>query len=123
MANKIFGYSLIIFGLIVIFYCGINVFLLITKQISAINYFNFDGIFIDASFIQQKISTLQKGIDISMIAPGLDITNKTGSKIEIVTPEILNGMLNFIIHVAVMGFFVNVGSTVATLGTKILKNN
>ncbi len=115
MGEKITGYLLLIAGLVVMFYCGYNVYQVLTRKSQPVQFFNFKGISINTNqiltgslppelkqYIQQDSST-------------------SGQISEIVPAQILNDSSNLFAHFMLMGFFTSIGYKIASLGVMLVR--
>lgn len=102
-SEKVIGYSLLIIGLIAIFYSAFSVYSVFTGLTQPFNLFSFDAIKIDlGKFIIQSPSDAQVTQDI-------------------VPADVLNRPMNYIAHLMLMGFLASVGLKVASIGTSLLR--
>ncbi len=103
VSEKTIGYSLLILGLIAIFYSTFSVYTVFTGMNQPFNLFSFDAIKIDLSkFIIQSPSEAELTQDI-------------------VPSDVLNKPMNYIGHLMLMGFLASAGLKVATIGTTMLR--
>lgn len=103
VTEKTIGYSLLIVGLIAIFYSTFSVYTVFTGMNQPFNLFSFDAIKIDLSkFIIQSPSEAELTQDI-------------------VPSDVLNKPMNYIGHLMLMGFLASAGLKIATIGTTMLR--
>ena len=99
MAEKIIGYFLISIGVFVIFLSGFNGYQILTKKTQPIQILNLKGI-------------------------SINLSQTTGVKqppVELISAEDLNNALNFFAYLTVLGFFLNVGFKIASLGVNLVR--
>ena len=104
MTEKITGYVLLGVGLVVILASALNIYLIFIGQAHPVQIFNFSGINLDLS-----------------TALGLPSTGLKTAPSELVSPALLNDTTNLFVHLFLVGFFVNVGAKIATLGIELLR--
>jgi len=99
MAEKIIGYLLIIAGIFVIFLSAFNGYQILTKKTQPVKILNLQGV-------------------------NINLSQTTGIKqppVELISAKDLNNTLNFFAHLAVLGFFLNVGFKIASLGVNLVR--
>jgi hypothetical protein len=99
MAEKIIGYFLIIAGIFVIFLSGFNGYQILTKKTQPVKILNLKGI-------------------------SIDLSQTTGIKqppVELISTKDLNETLNLFAYLTILGFFLNVGFKIASLGVNLIK--
>lgn len=114
MTEKILGYMLIVVGILVMIFSGFDVYLVFTKQKEPIKLFSFKGVGIDTSkLLPANIpAELSKQIQ----------SNQLGqNQVELISPDILNDTSNIFAHIMLMGFIVNIGYKLASVGTKLVR--
>jgi len=124
MSEKVAGYLLLIAGVMIILFCGVNVYMVFTNKLEMVNVFRFPGIFIDS---KQLVNTPE--IDTSeltdeqarMVESMIENREKEDSQIEILPGVILNRTSNLIAHVVLMGFLASIGYKLASLGVLMLR--
>lgn len=104
MTEKVTGYLLLGLGLVIILISALNIYLIFTGKTHPVQIFNFSGISLDLS------STL-----------GLPSTGLKTAPSELVSPALLNDTTNLFAHLFLVGFFVNVGGKIASLGIELLR--
>lgn len=110
MTEKIVGYVLIVFGILVILYSVFDIYSVLTGKKASIDPFKLEGISLDlSSFVggaeeQQAIKNSGKSL-----------------KSEIISPDVLNKPLNYVFHLLLAGFILNVGYKVASLGVLLVR--
>jgi len=118
MTEKILGYFLLGFGLIIIFASAFSAYQVFTKKSEPVKLFNFSGISIDSSSLT---GTTELPADTPPEMQQL-IKQQTESKpIEIVPPEILNDSSNVFAHLILVGFFASIGAKIGQLGTYLIR--
>jgi hypothetical protein len=109
MTEKIFGYVLIIVGILAILYSSMSVYDVFTKKASPANLFSFPGISLDPAQLIAG-ANLPQGV-----------TLPTSAKMEIMTPDMINTTSNIFAHVVLMGFLASAGLKLATIGTQLVR--
>jgi len=109
MQGKVTGYILLAIGILVIAIAGFSVYQVVTKQAQPIQVFNFPGVSLDASSMLPSDSG-----ELSLPAGALP-------KMEILTPEMINLTSNLFLHIFVMGFMVNIGYKISSLGVMLIR--
>lgn len=94
MSEKISGYLLLIAGVAVIVLALLNVYGIFAGTLQPVQFLNFANV----------------GFDLG-----------TGVKQELLSGKDLSTSTNFFLHIIVLGFFVNVGFKLATLGVQLLR--
>lgn len=94
MTEKITGYSLLILGLAIILIAGLNIYAVFTGQAQIIKLFNFPAISLE----------LAKGVPM-----------------EVASADMVNGSINLFAHLFLVGFFVNVGYKISSLGIELIR--
>ena len=98
MQDKLIGYGLLVAGVLVILFAGFNIYQVFTRQIRPVQLFDFPAISIDSGEIA------------------------TGSlPVELLPKEVLNDSSNVIAHLLLMGFVVNIGYKLASIGVMMTK--
>lgn len=113
MSEKIIGYGLLALGLAIIFVSAFSVFLVFSSRQKPIQLFNFPGITINmGSSLQASLpKELQSAINL----------NDPALRQEIVPASLLNESGNIIAYLILMGFVVNIGFKIASLGTQMAR--
>ncbi|MFV1917618.1 MAG: hypothetical protein ACC618_04035 [Patescibacteria group bacterium] len=104
MTEKVFGYLLLVIGLVVIVYSVFSVFNVFTGKSQAVDLFQLSGI----------------SLDLSSLVAG-EIPSGGSTQAEIVPPELINKPLNVATHLFLMGFVASVGFKVASLGVMLVR--
>lgn len=94
MSEKITGYLLLLIGVGVILVAFLNAYGIFSGTLQPVQFLNFANV----------------GFDLG-----------TGIKQELLSGKDLSTSTNFFLHIIVLGFFVNVGFKLATLGTQLLR--
>jgi len=106
MSNRTIGTVLLVTGLSVMFYSALNIIFVFTRQWDPVSLFAFKGIIIDASQLTGTIPLL----------------GKTGPRpMELLSPDILNILLNYTAHYFLIGFLVSIGGKVSKMGIDLMK--
>lgn len=112
MTEKITGYLLLAFGVLLMLVSCWNVYGIFTKRAQPIELFNFKGISIDPStFMGAELPPEQRA----------QLKFASDSKIELASPDLLNDTSNLFAHLLLMGFILNVGFKLASLGTMLIR--
>lgn len=114
MSEKIVGYVLLVFGVIIILFSGWNVYGVFTKRIQPVQLFGFKGIGIDMGQIISN--ALPKDL-----APLTGTNLQPAQKTEIIPAEMLNGLLDIMAQIILMGFIGGAGYKLASLGVMLLR--
>jgi hypothetical protein len=94
MSEKAIGYLLITFGFLIIILSGLNGYQIFTRQIQPISILNLQGISINLG----------------------QTNNIMPPTIVLVSGKDLSDSINLFAHLAILGFFINIGYKIATLG-------
>ena len=114
MTEKIIGYLLIAGGILVMIFSSFDVYLIFTKQKEPIKLFSFKGVGIDTG----KLLPADLPPELSKQLQ----TNQLGqNQVELISPDILNDTSNIFAHIILMGFILNLGYKLASLGTKLVR--
>ncbi len=112
MSEKVLGYVLIAIGVIVMLLATFSVYQVFTTKSQPVNIFNLPGISIDLSnFVAGDLSSEEKA----------KLSQEKSLKTDLISPEIINKPLNVIAHILFMGFILNVGFKVSTLGVYLVR--
>jgi hypothetical protein len=103
MSEKIIGYILLLFGLLIIFYSVFSAYEVFNKKSKPVDLFSFPAISMDYSKLIQGAP------------PNADM------KQELIAPAILNEPTNYIAHLLLMGFIATAGYKIASIGTMLLR--
>ncbi|MBI4058419.1 hypothetical protein HY408_01495 [Candidatus Gottesmanbacteria bacterium] len=110
MNEKTTGYTLLGIGLLLIFVAIASVFGVFTKRITPIDLFNFEGITLNPAELLG-----------SLIPEASLLTSQSSTQTQLVSPDVLNDTSNLFAHLLLMGFIVNAGFKIATLGTSLIR--
>jgi hypothetical protein len=117
VGEKATGIILLIVGLAIIVFASFSAYQVFLNRRQPVKLFNTDGIYLDLSDFMGAES-----------APQTDENEQTATvqvkgplKTQIVEPSLLNFSLNLAAYLVIMGFFVNVGFKVASLGVQFLR--
>jgi len=102
-SNKIIGYTLLLIGLVMIFYPVYNVYQVFKGQALPYHLFSFDPIAIDLS---------------KFVEGAPQNANLTQ---ELVSSDLLNKPLDLLAHVILMGFIVTAGYKIAGIGVMLVR--
>lgn len=118
MSEKIAGYILLVIGILIMLAGALSVYKVFTKEQAPIQLFNYPGISIDTS--QMLSSSLPPELQSLVINP---TQKKTGPapKTELISSVMLNETANLTAHFILMGFFINLGYKLASLGVNLLR--
>ena len=106
MSEKVVGYILLTAGIIIIILSSLSVYYVFKEKAKPFDIFKLPGI----------------SIDLSNLAAGEIPGNASADlKTELVDAEIINKPMNLVAHVLLMGFMVNVGFKIATLGVQMVR--
>ncbi len=110
MSEKIIGYSLLIIGILVIVFSGVNVWGVFTKKTQPVQLFNFKGVSLDlGGVISQSLPQEAKGL----VKPSVPT--------EIIPPDLINDSSNIFAHLVLMGFIASIGFKLASLGVMMVR--
>ncbi len=101
MSEKITGYVLLVLGVGVIVLALLNGYGLFSKTLTPVKFFELQSI----------------GFDLSQVAP----VAKTASQQELISGADLSNTTNFFLHLILLGFFINVGAKLGSLGVQLLR--
>ena len=101
MNEKITGYILLTVGIGIILISALNIFMVVTGQAKPFQIFNFPAI----------------GLDLNS-ALGLPTKGATS---QLVSASMINDTTNLLAQIFIVGFFVNVGYKIASLGIELLR--
>ncbi|KKR28940.1 hypothetical protein A2715_05860 [Candidatus Woesebacteria bacterium RIFCSPHIGHO2_01_FULL_39_32] len=112
MTEKVVGYIYIIAGTILMVLALVSVYMVFTKKMVPVNIFSLPGISIDLSSVAPEVpKELQE----------TQGEAASGLQTDLVAPEIINAPLNLIAHIILMGFVLNVGFKIASLGVQLVR--
>jgi len=110
MTEKIIGYILLAVGILAMLIPAINVFQVFTGGAKPIEIFHFPGVSMDLS---------------SMITANIPnnpaLKQIPSMKTEILPADMINQSANLFAHVFLMGFIINLGYRLASLGIQLLR--
>ena len=104
MTEKMIGFALLVFGLVIILASALNIYFIFSGQTHPVKLFDFPAVSLDLS------SSL-----------GLPSTGVKNAPMELASSALLNDTTNLFAHLFLVGFFVNVGAKIATLGIELLR--
>lgn len=105
IGEKLTGYLLLIVGIAIIGFSLFNIYQVFNKQIKPVEFFSFPSVSIDPSTLIQ--------------IPGVNPSK--AQKAELLPGSILSESSNLFAHIFFMGFVVNVGYKIASLGVQMLR--
>ena len=106
------GYALLYGGLVLILFATVNIVLALTAKIEPIQFYRPEDVSLD---ISRMIPSYQIPGLPEAIRPDENLNTDSANS------EVLSDSLNLLIHMFLMGFLVNVGSKIATLGTNLIR--
>jgi galactitol-specific phosphotransferase system IIC component len=113
MTEKIVGYILIFFGLVVISFAAYSVYRVFTGKSMPYELFNLPGISVDLT--EAILGNLPQE------QSQLVLNNSPGMKSEIIKADVLNKPFNLAAHLLFMGFIANVGFKIGLLGAQLAR--
>lgn len=113
MQEKIIGFSLLTIGIIIIILSAFNVYRVFTGKINPVDIFSSQGITLDLSSLT--------GEDLSPEQRQALEEEGTSLRTQLVEPELVNKPLNLGVHLLLMGFLVNVGFKISSIGVQFLR--
>lgn len=113
MQEKIIGFSLLTIGILIIVFSAFNVYRVFTGKTNPVDLFNSQGITLDLSSLT--------GEDLSPEQRQALEEEGTSLRTELVEPELVNKPLNLGVHLLLMGFLVNVGYKISSIGVQFLR--
>jgi hypothetical protein len=114
MSEKVIGYILLFVGLFVIFFSGLDVWQVFTKQKQPIQLFNLKGVTIDPSAFTPQVN-VPEGMEQFIQKPS------STKGVEIIPSDMLNLSSNLFAHLMLMGFIASIGAKIAMLGTQMIR--
>lgn len=112
MTEKVFGYVLIVLGVLFILGSAYSVYAVFTNRADPIQFFSVGGISLDPTQL------------LGGLPPELTQVMKEGgqqSKTEIIPEALINKNLNAFAHLVLMGFMGGVGLKLATIGAMLVR--
>ena len=113
MVEKIAGYVLLVFGFMVIFFSLSNIFMIMNRTSEPIQFVDMDAIVLKQNI---PLSSFPESI-----RPQLEEAINGAAPMVLMNKKDINQSTNFMFHIFIMGFFINAGSAIATLGTKLIR--
>lgn len=117
MDEKLSGYILLALGIIIMVFSILQLGLLITRIIKPFPTFKFTQVFIALEEGKEAVQR-QQGVTLTKEQQLLE---QIQSKQAIISPDVVNEVLNFAVYFFFMAFLIQVGNRIATLGTNLLK--
>lgn len=109
MSEKVLGYLLLLLGLLLIIGSAFGVYSVFSGKSSTFEVFNLSPITLDLSGLMQAEN------------PDAQLPPQANLETELIKSEVLNKPLNLLAHLLFMGFVMNVGFKIATLGVQLLR--
>lgn len=107
MSEKVTGYILVLLGVLVMAFSVYNIYTVFTNKVAPINLFHLPGVSLDLANLAG-----------SEVPP--EFQNQS-LKTEIVKAEVINAPLNLLAHILFMGFILNAGYKLASLGVQFVR--
>lgn len=112
MSEKITGYTLLIFGVVIMTLCVVNIFMVFTKKASPVQLFNYSGISLD-------LSSLTSGLNETI--PQNSKNAFPTKKSELISGAMLNDSSNLLAHIFLIGFVSSFGFKISSLGVQLIR--
>jgi hypothetical protein len=109
MSEKIIGYLLLFTGILAMIGSALGVYFVFSGRYDTYQLFNLPAITLDLSGLMQAEN------------PDMVLPTEANLETELVKSDVLNKPLNLIAHILFMGFLVNVGFKIATLGVQMIR--
>lgn len=109
MSEKSVGYLLLIIGILMILGSALGVFWVFSGKAQTFQVFDLPPITLDLSGLMQAEN------------PDSQIAPQANLETELVKSDVLNKPLNLIAYLLFMGFMLNVGFKIATLGVQLVR--
>ena len=109
MGEKGVGYFLLLAGIILIIGGGLGVYFVFSGRMQAFDVFSLPPITLDLSGLMQAEGQ------------SADTLPQANLETELVKSDVLNQPLNLFAHILFMGFLVNIGFKISTLGVQMLR--
>lgn len=103
--SKVTGYALIIAGILIMIYATFNVYQVFNGQVEPYSLFNFPNISISTEALMDQ--QLPRGVEAPMV--------------DLLPGSVLSDSSNVIAHLFLMGFVVNLGAKIASIGTYLAR--
>lgn len=114
MSEKIIGYTLLIIGIVIIFFSANSVYMVFTGRDKPLPLFHLSGV----SMETPQVSTTNLPPE---IVKALKLEAQKSQKMEIISAEMINTPLNFYAHLFFMGFLATIGYKIASLGVMLVR--
>ena len=108
MSEKVIGYTLLAFGVVVILFAGLSTYRVFTKVDKPISII---------TNTQTEVSEKPK----TQVIQGVEVQMPNFNDLIGMSPEMLIYITNLTIHLFLMGFIVNIGFKIATIGTQLVR--
>lgn len=121
--NPIAGYALLFGGILLMLISAFQVYRVFTKQAEPFQLFNFEGIKVNIAQMTPQIAEtpelvkLQKQLGINLN----QVTQQVTQPIEIFPAAMVNTLVDFGAYMMLMGFLVNLGAKLASIGVKLVR--
>ena len=109
MSEKSLGYLLLIIGIFLIAGSAFGEFFVISGKIKTFQVFSLPPITLDLSGLMQSEN------------PDAQLPAQANLETELIKSDILSKPVNFLAHVLFMGFILNVGFKIASLGVQLVR--
>ncbi len=111
MSEKITGYVLLFAGIMIILVAALNIYLPFSGRTMVPQIFHFSGISLDLSGL------LGGAVPAQLMAQ----VNSNGAKTELISADMINSTANLALVFFLMGFLLEVGFKIASLGVMLLR--
>ena len=123
IVNSVAGYGLLAIGVFIMFLSFFQVYRVFTKQASIPEFFHFQGVKMDLSKLAPQIDT--SGFDALTkqlgVAGNISMQTPQPNETEIIPADMLNSSANIAVFAVLMGFVVNFGAKLATIGVELVR--
>jgi hypothetical protein len=109
MSERIVGYLFLALGLLMIIGSAFGVYYVFTGKFQTFEVFSLPPITLDLSGLMQAEN------------PDMALPPQANLETELVKSDVLNKPLNLIAHILFMGFLMNVGFKIASLGVQLVR--
>lgn len=124
--NSVMGYGLLLIGVFVMILSVFQVYRVFTKQSQPIQFFNFPAVKIDLASLAPQLDTsaldsLKKQFNVGDNKFPTSENTPSGRETELISADVLNGPANLGVYLLFMGFLMNFGSRLASLGVSLVR--
>lgn len=109
MKEKVTGYTLLIIGIVIMIFSVTGVYMVFSGKTDAFKVFSLPPITLDLSGLMATEN------------PEMELPPQANLETELVKSEVLNSPLNLIAHLLFMGFLLNAGFKISSLGVQMLR--